>query len=142
MHAIWELPEGDGDCATRWMLIKSGFSRGIPKGEWVRESRQKKGERGIWQRRFWEHLITSERGPAKTYGLRAFQSGQTWIREVRFGLALQFDTPRYPVRMDVRGLGSGCECVCGSGREVKMLRFALLTPAYYIVQIKFSDKVF
>jgi putative transposase len=52
MHAIWELPEGDGDCATRWMLIKSGFSRDIPKGEWMRESRRTKGERGIWQRRF------------------------------------------------------------------------------------------
>lgn len=60
MHAIWELPEGDSDCATRWMLIKSGFSRGIPKVEWVRESRRTKGERGIWQRRFWEHLITGE----------------------------------------------------------------------------------
>jgi putative transposase len=60
LHAIWELPEGDGDCATRWMLIKSSFSRGIPKGEWVRESRRKKGERGLWQRRFWEHLITSD----------------------------------------------------------------------------------
>jgi putative transposase len=57
MHAVWELPEGDGDCATRWMLIKSGFSRGIPKMEWVKESRRKKGERGLWQRRFWEHLI-------------------------------------------------------------------------------------
>jgi putative transposase len=60
LHAIWELPEGNGDCATRRMLIKSGFSRGIPKGEWVRESRRKKGERGLWQRRFWEHLITSD----------------------------------------------------------------------------------
>jgi putative transposase len=60
MHAIWELPEEDGDCATRWMLIKSSFSRRIPKKEWVRESRQKKGERGLWQRRFWEHLITDE----------------------------------------------------------------------------------
>jgi putative transposase len=60
LHAIWELPESDSDCATRWMLIKSGFSRGIPKGEWVRESRRKKGERGLWQRRFWEHLITGD----------------------------------------------------------------------------------
>jgi putative transposase len=41
LYAIWELPEGNGDCATRWMLIKSGFSRAIPKGE-----------RGVWQRRF------------------------------------------------------------------------------------------
>jgi putative transposase len=60
MHTIWELPEGDGDCATRWMLIKAGFSRAIPIGESILESRRKKGERGIWQRRFWEHLITSD----------------------------------------------------------------------------------
>ena len=60
LNAIWTLPEGDGDCATRWMLIKAGFSRCIPKGEWVRTSRLAKGERGVWQRRFWEHLITDE----------------------------------------------------------------------------------
>ena len=60
MHAVWTLPEGDGDCATRWMLIKAGFSRSIPKGELIRATRRRKGERGIWQRRFWEHLITDE----------------------------------------------------------------------------------
>jgi Transposase and inactivated derivatives len=60
LHAVWTLPEGDGDCATRWMLIKAGFSRAIPKGERIRATRRRKGERGIWQRRFWEHLITDE----------------------------------------------------------------------------------
>ena len=58
LHAIWALPADDGDCATRWMLIKSGFSRCIEKGERLRASRIRKRERGIWQRRFWEHLIT------------------------------------------------------------------------------------
>ena len=42
------------------MLIKAGFSRCIPKGERVRASRLAKGERGVWQRRFWEHLITDD----------------------------------------------------------------------------------
>ncbi|MCL2525393.1 MAG: transposase [Betaproteobacteria bacterium] len=60
LHAIWTLPENDGDCATRWMLIKAGFSRRIPQGEWIRASKRRKGERGIWQRRFWEHLIVDE----------------------------------------------------------------------------------
>ena len=60
MHVVWTLPAGDGDCATRWMLIKASFSRAIPKGERIRDSRRRKGERGIWQRRFWEHLITDE----------------------------------------------------------------------------------
>lgn len=60
LHAIWELPENDADFSTRWMLIKAGFSRGIPQGEWVSAARQRKGERGLWQRRFWEHLIANE----------------------------------------------------------------------------------
>ncbi len=60
LHAIWTLPENDADYATRWMLIKAGFSRGIPHGEWIRPSRRRKGERGLWQRRFWEHLIRDE----------------------------------------------------------------------------------
>ena len=42
------------------MLIKSTFSRQIPKGEPCNESRKKKGERGIWQRRYWEHLIRDD----------------------------------------------------------------------------------
>lgn len=42
------------------MLIKASFSRAIPKGERIRDSRRRKGERGIWQRRFWEHLITDD----------------------------------------------------------------------------------
>jgi putative transposase len=42
------------------MLIKSGFSRLIPKHEKINTSRIKKGERGIWQRRYWEHLIRNE----------------------------------------------------------------------------------
>jgi len=30
LHAIWTLPPGDGDFASRWSQIKSGFSRGLP----------------------------------------------------------------------------------------------------------------
>jgi len=60
MHAIWTLPVNDNNFATRWMLIKSGFSRQIPKRERINKSRKTKGERGIWQRRYWEHLIRDE----------------------------------------------------------------------------------
>jgi putative transposase len=52
--------EGDADFATRWRLIKSTFSRSIPRGERVSASRATKGERGIWQRRYWEHTIRDE----------------------------------------------------------------------------------
>jgi putative transposase len=57
IHAIWALPPNDADYSLRWSQIKGGFSRRIPKGEPMSESRSSKGERGIWQRRFWEHLI-------------------------------------------------------------------------------------
>ena len=60
LHCIWTLPEGDADYETRWALIKAGFSRQIPSGERCSESRIKRGERGIWQRRYWEHLIRND----------------------------------------------------------------------------------
>lgn len=61
LHAVWELPKGDADYSMRWGLIKASFSRCVPKEERIRSSRLRKGERGIWQRRFWEHLIRDER---------------------------------------------------------------------------------
>ena len=60
LHAIWQLPPDDADYATRWSRIKAGFSRAIPAGEAIRPSREVKGERGIWQRRYWEHQIRDE----------------------------------------------------------------------------------
>ncbi|MEN2426780.1 REP-associated tyrosine transposase [Chromobacterium vaccinii] len=56
-HAVWALPQGDADYATRMALIKAAFSRNLPKVERIRESRERKRERGIWQRRYWEHQI-------------------------------------------------------------------------------------
>ena len=60
LHCIWTLPQNDSDSGTRWGLIKANFSRHIPKTERRSDSRQKRGERGIWQRRFWEHIIRDE----------------------------------------------------------------------------------
>lgn len=65
LHALWTMPEGDADFSMRWMLIKAGFSRQIPKEERRNASRQNKGERGIWQRRYWEHLIRDDRDFAR-----------------------------------------------------------------------------
>lgn len=60
LHYIWTLSPGDADYQTRWALIKAGFSRAIPIGERRSISRIKRGERGIWQRRYWEHLIRDD----------------------------------------------------------------------------------
>ncbi|WP_366518727.1 transposase [Accumulibacter sp.] len=59
-HTIWRLPAGDANFALRWSLIKAGFSRQLPKNEVIGASRQSKRERGIWQRRYWEHQIRDE----------------------------------------------------------------------------------
>jgi putative transposase len=65
IHAVWTLPPGDPDFSTRWRLIKSHFAKSIPKGERLSAVRQSRGERGIWQRRFWEHLIRDDRDYAR-----------------------------------------------------------------------------
>ena len=60
LHCIWTLPEGDSDIASRWHRVKSAFSREIPRHERLSSRRLAKGERGIWRRRYWEHLIRDE----------------------------------------------------------------------------------
>jgi putative transposase len=60
LHCIWRLPEGDADNADRWARIKSGFSRRLSVCECRSASRLSHRERGIWQRRYWEHLIRDE----------------------------------------------------------------------------------
>jgi Transposase and inactivated derivatives len=60
LHCLWRLPEGDADNANRWARIKSGFSRSLPLRERRSGRRIARRERGIWQRRFWEHLIRDD----------------------------------------------------------------------------------
>ncbi|MBV8049182.1 MAG: transposase [Paludibacterium sp.] len=60
LHCIWQLPEGDEDFASRWRLIKLQFSRGVPHDDMDSASRRSRGERCIWQRRYWEHLIRDD----------------------------------------------------------------------------------
>ena len=54
------MPSDDANCSERIKLIKYHFSYRIAKTERISKSRRKKGERGIWQRRFWEHCIRNE----------------------------------------------------------------------------------
>jgi len=60
LHCIWTLPPEDADFSARWRKIKAIFSRQLPKIERRSVSRLDKGERGIWQRRFWEHALRDE----------------------------------------------------------------------------------
>ena len=65
LHALWRLPPGDADYPLRWSQVKAGFSRRLARDEHIRTSRRNKRERGIWQRRYWEHLIRDEDDLAK-----------------------------------------------------------------------------
>jgi len=60
LYCVCTLLPDDADFSTRWRLIKSGFSRALPKTERLSDVRNAAGERGIWQRRYWEHLIRDE----------------------------------------------------------------------------------
>jgi putative transposase len=64
IHALWTLPYDDSDFGKRWGLIKRHVSMQCPEYEAPLEmlslSNTKRGEKGIWQRRFWEHQIKDE----------------------------------------------------------------------------------
>jgi putative transposase len=60
IHAVWTLPDGDSDFSRRWHAIKATFSRHCRATGQERPSLLRKGEKGIWQRRFWEHAIRNQ----------------------------------------------------------------------------------
>ncbi|MGK7651811.1 REP-associated tyrosine transposase [Roseovarius sp. B08] len=60
IHAVWTLPPGDDDFSTRWKKVKGLFLRHCSATGFANQSRRRKGERGIWQRRFWEHAIRDD----------------------------------------------------------------------------------
>lgn len=60
MHCIWRLPPGDADFPTRWRLLKAHFTRSVAKSGGAPKGRRA-GERSVWQRRFWEHVIRDDR---------------------------------------------------------------------------------
>jgi putative transposase len=78
IHCIWKLPPDDNNYSLRWSLLKSHFTRAMGTNKMVPKG-QRKGERGLWQRRFWEHAIRDERDLENHY---------TYIRgnPVRHGL--------------------------------------------------------
>jgi putative transposase len=56
MHAIWTMPVGDVDFSTRWGRIKTGFTKHCG----VTHVSAAGHYAGVWQPRFWEHLIRDE----------------------------------------------------------------------------------
>jgi putative transposase len=60
LHAVWTEPAGGVWYCERWRRIKALFSHAIPQTGTQRPSLTAKRERGIWQRRFYEHAIRDE----------------------------------------------------------------------------------
>ena len=63
-HLIMQLPRNDSDYSTRIKRVKEEFTKswlgaGLPEAR-VTLAQAKKGERGVWQPRFWEHTIRDE----------------------------------------------------------------------------------
>lgn len=54
MHCVWTLPPGEADYSLRWRLTKTFFSRALPLKEYRSAVRLHRGERGIWQHRYWD----------------------------------------------------------------------------------------
>ena len=60
LHCIWTLPAGDCDYPGRWRAIKKIFVKSLPVDEPRSLLMAARGERGIWQRRYWEHTIRGD----------------------------------------------------------------------------------
>jgi putative transposase len=96
LHAIWTLPPDDADFSTRWRLIKTRFAKALPNQERRSAVRQARRERGIWQRRFWEHLIRNDEDYAR-------HVEYCYINPVKHGLVRRVqDWPYSSFHRDVR----------------------------------------
>ena len=60
MHTVWQLPQDDVQYGLRLGMIKRAFSSGLPSAAGRSASKIAKREKGLWQRRFWEHQIRDE----------------------------------------------------------------------------------
>jgi putative transposase len=61
MHGLWTLPRGDADFAGRRRAIKTAFVKCLPTGQSRSLVMTSRGERGIWQGRYWEPTIRDDR---------------------------------------------------------------------------------
>jgi putative transposase len=78
-----EITTYDDNYALRWSLLKRHFTQTVGQSKLVLAGKRK-GEKGMWQRRFWEHAIRDERDLENHY---------VYIRgnPVRHGLVKRFE---------------------------------------------------
>jgi putative transposase len=79
--------------------IKTAFAKALPKRERLTAVRKARNERGIWQRRFWEHMIRNEADYAR-------HVEYCYINPVKHGLVARVrDWPHSSFHRDVeRGI--------------------------------------
>lgn len=96
LHAIWTLAPGQSDFPLLWNKIKSRFSRRLHRTGPRSASKMAKRERGVWQRRYWEHLIRDEADFRR-------HVEYCWINPVKHGLVRRVrDWPCSSFHRDVR----------------------------------------
>lgn len=62
LHLIMQLPENDDNYSIRIAFLKTQFTKILPLHcRNPNDSQNKRRETGIWQRRFWEHLIKDDK---------------------------------------------------------------------------------
>ena len=117
LHAVWTLPPGDADFSARWGAIKARFTRGVRDSGRVgfqptigadgersvvgwnptlpSASKLRKGDAGVWQRRFWEHHIRDKADYAN-------HVRYCWINPVKHGLVERaVDWPYSSIHRDI-----------------------------------------
>ncbi|MEO1611773.1 MAG: transposase [Pseudomonadota bacterium] len=96
IHVIWTLPPGDDAYSARWARIKAHFSRALSVDERRTSSKERKREKGIWQRRFWEHAIRDEEDLTRC-------KRYCWFNPVKHGhVAKPMDWAHSSIHRDVR----------------------------------------
>ena len=114
MHCLWTLPEGDPDFAGRWRAIKIAFVKSLPAGEPRSAVMSRRGERGIWQRRYWEHTIRDDRDLAAHLDYIHFNPGP---RALSHWVAWRQPRAARNRRTPVSASGThrrGCEAECAA----------------------------
>lgn len=107
LHCVWTLPDGDSDYGVRWGAIKARFSMDVRRAGFTPPIAMKgsdggvnpalrKGQVGIWQKRFWEHHIRDQ--PDFDNHVR-----YCWFNPVKHGFVERAeDWPYSSVHKDIR----------------------------------------
>lgn len=122
LHAIWSLPESDSDYSTRWSYLKRTFTKAwLSQGgqeQATTDSRRRNRRRGVWQRRFWEHVIRDDADFARHCDYIHYNPVKHGVATCPHGWAYSSFQRCVQVGLYERDW----QCVC-DGRAVDRLRF-------------------